>query len=155
MTIAIVAGERRSEVPETAKQCSVLLVNPGDASSPHRAMLEEFGFSVTESHDWPEDWRAVLDHQVVIIRLRGMNGTSMLAARLRAKPHFGRRVLVALVNESTTSQDRLSARTSGFDEVLADCCSGRQLVARILRHLRARPEYHCFLPAPKRDRPAA
>jgi DNA-binding response OmpR family regulator len=154
MTIAMLPGERRSEVPETSKQCSVLLVNPGDALSPHRAILEECGFLVTEAHDWPEDWRAVLDHQVVLIRIRNMNGAPMLAARLRAKPHFGRRVLFALVTEATTNQDRLSARTSGFDEVLADSASGRQLVARILRHLRSRPEYHCFLP-PDRDRPAA
>jgi DNA-binding response OmpR family regulator len=122
--------------------------------APQRAVLENCGFRVTESHDWPDDWRAVLDHQIVIIRIKSMNGAPMLAARLRAKRHFGRRVLVALVMESITSQERLSARTSGFDEVLDDGATGRQLVARILRHLRSRPEYHCFLP-PDRDRPAA
>lgn len=140
---------------DIAKQCSVLLINPGDTPSPHRVMLEDLGFRVTEARDWPEDDRAVLGHQVVIIRLRNISGAPMLGARLRAKPRFGRRVLIALVVESTSTQDRLSACTSGFDEVLTDCCDGRLLTARIIRRLRARPEYHCVLPPGDRRRPAA
>ena len=139
----------------TAKQCSVLLVAPGEKSTAHRRQLEALGFRVTQERAWPEDDRAVLDYEVIIVRLPAMNGASMLAARLRAKPQFGRRVLIALVPPSVPVQDRLSARTTGFDEVLSDCCDPRQLTSRILRRLRTRPEYHCVLPPGDRRRRAA
>jgi DNA-binding response OmpR family regulator len=154
MTIAMPSGEV-CVVAESAKQCSVLFVNPGAARTPHRVMLEGIGFRVTEARDWPEDDRAVLDYEVVIVRVRSPESAPMLAARLRAKPRFGRRVLIALVPASVSLKDRHSARASGFDEVLTDCCDGRQLVARILRRLRTRPEYHCFLPPDHRRSPAA
>jgi hypothetical protein len=79
----------------------------------------------------------------------------MLAARLRAKPHFGRRALIALVDPDTPVHDRRSAEASGFDDVVNDCCDSRQLVARILRRLRARPELRCVLPPAFSRRSAA
>jgi hypothetical protein len=54
------------------------------------------------------------------------------------------------VPESSSGQDCQSARASGFDEVLTTCYDGRQFTARILRSLRARPEYRCLLPGDRR-----
>ncbi len=142
-------------MPDAAKQCSVLLINPTDKSMPQRPMLEEVGFRVHEIREWPEDDTAVLAHEVVIVRVANVGGLPMLAARLRAKPRFGRRVLIALVPESVSSQDRVATRACGFDEVLTYCCDGRLLSARILRRLRTRPEYRCLLPPDHRGRPAA
>lgn len=139
----------------TAKQCSVLLIDPAERPTAHRKQLRALGFRVTQERAWPEDDRAVLAYEVIIVRLPATNGAPMLAARLRAKPQFGRRVLIALVPASVPLQDRVSARTSGFDEVLSDCCDPRQLTSRILRRLRTRPEYHCVLPPGDRKRPAA
>jgi DNA-binding response OmpR family regulator len=131
------------------------LINPQGAPSPHRVMFEALGFAVNETRDWPNDERAILDYHVVIVVLRNIGTAPMLAARLRAKPRFGRRVLIALVPASTSTHERLSARTSGFDEVLTDCCDSRQLTARVLRRLRSRPEYHCVLPPADKRRSAA
>jgi CheY-like chemotaxis protein len=133
-------------VRESAKRCAVLFINPGNARTRHRAVLEQIGFRVTEVRDWPEDEHAVLDHEVVIVHVPGKSETPMLAARLRAKPRFGRRVLIALVPTTVSPQDRHAARSSGFDDVLTDCCDSRLLIARVLRRLRTRPEYHCVLP---------
>jgi DNA-binding response OmpR family regulator len=133
----------------------VLMINPMRTGSPQRTTLEALGFRVTETDDWPDDDLAVLDYQVVIVRLQNIVGAPMLGARLRAKPRFGRRVLVALVPASTSMRERVSARSSCFDEVLTDCCDGRQLVARVLRRLRTRPEYRCVLPPSDRRRTAA
>ena len=140
---------------ERAKQCSVLCLNPTEARWPHRALLEASGFRVTELREWPEDENAVLAYEVFIVRVRSADGAPMLAARLRAKPRFGRRVLVAIVPESVALEDRQSARASGFDEVLTEGCEGRELVARILRRLRTRPEYQCVLPPAHRRSSAA
>ena len=139
----------------TAKQCSVLMVDPEEKPSAHRKQLEALGFRVQQDRAWPEDDRAVLEYEVIIVRLPAMNGAPMLAARLRAKPQFGRRVLIALVPPSVPAAERMSARASGFDEVLSDCCEPRQLSSRILRRLRTRPEYHCVLPPGDRKRRAA
>ena len=139
----------------TAKQCSVFLIDPSERPTAHRKQLEALGFRVTQARAWPEDDRTVLAYEVIIVRLPATNGAPMLAARLRAKPQFGRRVLIALVPASVPMQDRVSARTSGFDEVLSDCCDARQLTSRILRRLRTRPEYHCVLPPGDRKRRAA
>jgi hypothetical protein len=137
-------------VANDTKRCSVLLVNTVDDSFPQRAALEDVGFRVTLARQWPDDDRALLEHHVVIVRLREVRDTPMLAARVRAKPRFGHRVLIALVPESASARDCQSARASGFDEVLTNCCDGRQLAARILRRLRMRPEYHCVLPGDRR-----
>ena len=130
---------------EPVKQCSVLLVTNGDLCT-QRAALEKNGFLVTDMRDWPEDETAILNHHVVIVRIRSLRNAPMIAARLRAKPRFGRRVLIGLVPESASLHERTGALTSGFDEVLSETCTSRQLIARILKRLRMVPEYHCLLP---------
>jgi hypothetical protein len=127
------------------KQCSILLVND-DGGCFQRATLEASGFLVTETRDWPDDDAAILDHHVVIVRIRSIRNAPMIAARLRAKPRFGRRVLLGLIPPDTPLHERTAALTSGFDEVLNDSCDARQLIARILKRLRMVPEYHCLLP---------
>jgi hypothetical protein len=137
-------------VANGTQRCSVLLINPLDDSFAQRAVLEDVGFRVTLARQWPDDDESLLEHHVVIVRLREVRDAPMIAARVRAKPRFGRRVLIALVPDSASAQDRHSARASGFDQVLTTTCDGRQLAARILRCLRTRPEYHCVLPGDRR-----
>jgi DNA-binding response OmpR family regulator len=133
------------------KQCALLIVNGTERPSPPREALEQRGFRVAESKEWPAD-DVVLDSQVVIIVLRNVEAISMLAARMRAKPRFGRRVLIAVV-PTVTPADRRMAIGAGFDDVVGESGGMRVLIARILRLLRARPEHRCFLPELKR--PAA
>ena len=131
-------------VRQHAKQCSILLVTD-DGACDQRAALESSGFLVTETRDWPEDDNGLLNHHIVIVRIRSMRNAPMIAARLRAKPRFGRRVVIGLVPSEVSLHERTAALTSGFDEVLADSCDARQLIARILKRLRLVPEYHCLL----------
>jgi hypothetical protein len=137
------------------KQCAVLFVNPVPQESAHPAYLREMGFLVEEIRDWPEDDRKVREYHVIIVRVRAIDAAPMLAARLRAKPHFGRRLLIALVDPDTPLHDRRCAQASGFDDVINDCCDSRQLVGRILRGLRTRPELRCALPPSLTRRSAA
>lgn len=138
-----------------ASQCSVLLINRSGTRMLHRAALQRAGFLVSESRVWPEfDWTA-LDYHVVIVVIRNMTAAPMVAARLRAKPRFGNRVLIGLVPAATPEGDRLTACSSGFDDVLDDDGDSRQLLARILKRLRARPEYRCVLPPADKRRSAA
>ena len=137
-----------------AKQCAVLFVNPKQQPSAHPAYLRELGFLVDEAAQWPEDDQKMRAYHVILIRLGEIDGAPMLAARLRAKPHFDRRLLMALVPADTPLHDRRGAEASGFDEVVNDCCDVRDLTARVLRGLRARPELRCALP-PVNRQPAA
>ena len=132
------------------KRCSVFLLNTAGDVFVQRSVLEDVGFRVKVARQWPDDDEVLLVHHVVIVRMREVRDAPMIAARVRAKPRFGRRVLIALVPESASPQDCQSARAGGFDEVLTNCCDGRQLTARILRCLRARPEYRCVLPGDRR-----
>jgi hypothetical protein len=136
------------------KQCAVMFVNPVRERTPHPSAMRALGFVVHEITQWPDDEASVRDYHVVVVHLKDIQGAPMLAARLRAKPHFGRRLLVALVPTDTSPAARRSAETSGFDEVLSECCDSRDLTTRILRGIRARPELRCILP-PERRRPAA
>ena len=133
------------------EQCSLLIINCTERESPYRADLERRGFRVTELNEWPAD-EAVRDAQVVIVVLNRLDTMGMLAARMRAKPRFGRRILIALA-PTATAADRRLAIGAGFDDVVAESVPPRVLIARILRVLRTRPEYRCFLP--DRNRPAA
>ena len=126
------------------KQCSLLIVNGTGRESPPRKALEHRGFRVTELKEWPAD-DVVLDAQVVIVALRSVDAICMLAARMRAKPRFGRRVLIALL-PAVTAADRRMAIGAGFDDVVGESRGMRMLIACILRLLRARPEHRCFLP---------
>ena len=137
------------------KQCAVLFVNPDRQDSAHPQAMRGMGFVVDEVAEWPDDNELVRNYQVVVVHVRKMNGAPMIAARLRAKPHFGRRLLVALVAADTPAADRRSAEASGFDDVLNDCCDSRHLTTRILRGLRSRPELRCLLPSSTTRRSAA
>ena len=46
---------------------------------------------MSETQEWPDD-DMVKVFEVVIVLLRHMEKVAMLAARMRAKPHFGPRV---------------------------------------------------------------
>jgi hypothetical protein len=134
------------------KQCAVLLLNCNGRDTSHQQALERIGFLVTATAEWPGD-DVISDFEVVIILVRLMESAAMMATRMRAKPHFGRRVLIAVVPAAATTGERRSAIGSGFDDVVSDTRDSRVLIARVLRSLRLRPEYRCFLP--DRRRPAA
>src|SRR5262245_52300512 len=131
---------------EVVKQCAVMFVNPVRERTAHPEAMRGMGFIVDEITDWPADQLSVRDYHVVIVRLEDADAAPMLAARLRAKPHFGRRLLIALVPERTPQPDRRAAETSGFDDVVNDGCDTRHLTTRILRGLRTRTELRCVLP---------
>jgi hypothetical protein len=137
------------------KQCAVLFVNAARQPSAHPAFLRDAGFVVHEIREWPDDDRTVPDYQVVVVLVRDAAGAPMLAARLRAKRHFDRALLIALVKADATPFERRAAQAGGFDDVVNDCCEGRQLAARILRGLRGRRELRCMLPRPLPRRSAA
>lgn len=140
---------------EVVKQCAVMFVNPVRDRTPHPEAMRAMGFVVHEIAEWPTEDAAVREYHAVIVRVRDIDAAPMLAARLRAKPHFGRRLLIALVPPGTAPPDRRAAEASGFDEVLIDLCDTRHLTTRILRGLRTRAELRCVLPPPERGRPAA
>jgi hypothetical protein len=123
----------------------VLVINTNGHDSIHRPLLEKVGFQVTETREWPGD-ETILSFEVVILLLRSMEAVAMLAARLRAKPHFGQRVLIGVAPAAASAEERRAAVSSGFDDVLTADADTRTLIARILRRLRARPEHRCFLP---------
>ncbi len=131
------------------KQCAALVINTAGAATPHRAALEKIGFRVVETGEWPAD-EMVLAFEVVIVLLSRVESISMVGARLRAKPHFGHRILIAVVPCDGTSEDRRRAVDCGFDDLVTNAQESRVLIARILRRLRARPEHRCFLPELKR-----
>lgn len=131
------------------KQCAVLVISTDGRETPHRTALEKVGFRVVETGEWPAD-DMVRGFEVVVLLLRHMESVSMLGARLRAKPHFGQRVLIAVVPDGTSPEERRVAVDSGFDDAISDSQNSRVLIARILRQLRARPEHRCFLPDLKR-----
>jgi hypothetical protein len=130
------------------KQCSILIVTSGTDTS-HRPALERIGFKVSETCEWPDD-DMIPAFEVVLVLLRNMQAAGMLAARMRAKPHFGHRVLIAVVPATASDDERRSAVGNGFDDVVGDSKDSRQLIARIFRRLRLRPEHRCFLPDRRR-----
>jgi hypothetical protein len=140
------------EWSEAVKQCSVLIINCDHRETTHRQALESRGFLVVQTCEWPDD-DVVRRYEVVIVVLRQMATMGMLAARMRAKPRFGHRVLIGVSPGIPTADERRNAIGAGFDDVIAGSGDSRTLVARILQQLRARPEHRCLLP--DRGRPAA
>lgn len=134
------------------KQCSVLVVNPGGRETAHAQALERRGFRIVETAEWPAD-SVVLEYEVVIVGLRQMETVCIVATRMRAKPRFGRRVLIGITLAPPSAEERRNAIASGFDDVVPESRDSRILIARILRRLRALPEHRCYLPDLKR--PAA
>jgi DNA-binding response OmpR family regulator len=135
------------------EQCAVLFVNV-ERTSAHAEALRDAGFVVSHVNEWPEDEAAVRKVHALVVRVHDGTAAPMLAARLRAKPHVGRKALVALVDPATTPDERRNALASGFDDVIDESCESRRLVSRMLRVLQTRPELGCALP-PRTKRPAA
>jgi DNA-binding response OmpR family regulator len=131
------------------KQCAVLVINISGTETLYRLPLEQVGFRVVETGEWPGD-EMIRAFEVVIVLLRDMKNISMMAARLRAKPYFGQRVLIAVAMDSSSIEERRTLIGCGFDDVLNESHEPRVVIARILRQLRARPEHRCFLPELKR-----
>ena len=126
-----------------SEQCSILYINAGGFADTQTCALRSLGFEVVEVEDVPP--RDTLRKYHAIL-LRTCNGRlPVVAARLRAAPLFGRRALIALVPASMTARDRRDAVDSGFDLVLLEQSSARDLAAAILSLLRKYPEYRCVM----------
>ena len=134
-------------------QCSILYIQHAPCGESHVNALRALGFSVDVADDVPPS-EAFLRYHAVVVRTRDCNLPS-LGMRLRAKPRFGRRVLVGLVPESCTERQRREATHCGFDVTLTQGCSPRDLAAHILKGLRPFPEYRCLLRTPNGRRKAA
>lgn len=135
-------------------QCSILYVKPACQQETQAKVLRSLGFRVDEAEDLPAN-EAFAQYHVVLVRAKSDCPLPMLAARLRAKPRFGRRLLIALVPHSLSRQDRREAVASGFDQTLPERCGARDLAATILRLLRPYPEFRCLLRSPSGRRKAA
>jgi hypothetical protein len=131
------------------KQCSVLIVNCAGREISHHQRLQQRGFRVVETTGWPPD-DVVKDYEVVVIVLRETDPVSVVAARMRAKPRFGNRVLIGLTILPPSAAERRYAITAGFDDLVGESHDSRILIARILNRLRARPEHRCLVPDRKR-----
>ena len=136
------------------KQCSILYVWPEEGVEPRVTALRSLGFRVDQSTDLPPSDVMTAYHAVIVRPARECD-LPMLAARLRAKPHFGRRVLLALVSADLADRDKRGAVLSGFDHTLPETCGARDLAATVLRLLRPYPEYRCLLRLPGGRRKAA
>jgi hypothetical protein len=135
-------------------QCSVLYIKPGPPEETHVKALRALGFSVDVVGDLPPA-EGFTPYHAVLVRVGDHSNLPSLGARLRAKPRFGRRVLIALVPDSMSHGHRRDAANSGFDVTLLEGCSPRDLAATILRGLRPYPEYRCLLRTPNGRRKAA
>jgi hypothetical protein len=134
------------------KQCSVLIVNCSGRETPHSQALLQRGFRVVEIGEWPPD-DIPTQYEVVVVVLRDMDIISAVAARMRAKPRFGNRVLIGVTRMAPSAAERRHAIISGFDDIVGESHDSRILIARILQRLRELPEHRCLVP--DRKRPAA
>jgi hypothetical protein len=134
-------------------QCSILYITPCREQT-QIPSLRALGFRVDECHELPGS-ETFADYHAVIVRPRVDVDLPMLAARLRAKPRFDRRVLLALVSEAMPEREKREAVLSGFDQTLSASCGARSLAATVLRLLRPYPEYRCVLRSPTGRRKAA
>src|SRR4026207_2446981 len=113
------------------KQCSVLIVNCSGRETSHSDALQRRGFRVIETAEWASD-DVVTQYEVVVIVLREMDIISGVAARMRAKPRFGNRVLIGVTRMSPSAGERRLAIVSGFDDIIGESHDSRILIARIL-----------------------
>ena len=127
-----------------AGQCSILYVNTVGVIGTHASALRALGFEVVETDDVPAR-DTLANHHAIVIRMKQGRQLASVAARLRAAPLFGRRVLIALVPASVTLRERRDAVDCGFDLALPAQCSARDLAASILTLLRRYPEHRCVL----------
>ena len=135
-------------------QCGILLIGPSGGDRDRIAALRSLGFRVDESEQIPSPDELARYHAVVV-RVLANCSLPMLGARLRARPRFGRRVLMALVGADISDRQRREATMSGFDLTMPDSCSARDLAAQVLRLLRGYPEFRCLLRAPNGRHKAA
>ena len=135
-------------------QCSILYVKAEPREDTHVQALRALGFSVDVADDIPAS-EIITKYHAVVIRAHAATRLPSLGARMRVKPHFGRRVLIALVCDAVPVTARRDAQACGFDVVLAESCPARDLAAHILRGLRPFPEYRCLLRTPNGRRKAA
>ena len=125
-------------------QCSILYINTDRVIDTQVSALRALGFDVVEAGDVPER-ETLAKHHAIIVRLKQGRRLTSVAARLRAAPLFGRRVLIALVPALVTLRERREAIDCGFNLVLPEQCSARDLAAAILTLLRRYPEHRCVL----------
>ena len=135
-------------------QCGILFIGPCGQDEARLASLRSLGFRVDESAQLPSE-EELADYHAVIVRVVPRCSLTMLGARLRARPLFGRRALIAFVSEAVSDRDRREATMCGFDQTLPDTCPAREVAAQILRLLRNYPEYRCLLRTPNGRRKAA
>ena len=135
-------------------QCGILFIGPCGGDRERIAALRSLGFRVEESREVPST-EELARHHAVVVRVLPNHSLPMLGARLRGRPHFGRRVLLALVAPNVTDREKREATMSGFDLTMPDGCTARDLAAQILRVLRGYPEYRCLLRAPNGRHKAA
>jgi len=127
-----------------AGNCSILYINADGFVDTQSTGLRSLGFDVVEVNDVPAR-ELLVKHHGVIVRMKNGPQMTTVSTRLRAAPLFGRRVLIALVPASVTPRERRDAVDSGFDLVLPERCSARDLAASILTLLRKYPEHRCIL----------
>jgi DNA-binding response OmpR family regulator len=125
-------------------QCSILYINTDGFKDTQASALRALGFDVVEAADVPAR-ETLAKHHGVIVRLKDGRRMTSVAARLRAAPLFGRRVLIALVPASVTIRERREGVDCGFNAVLPRESSARDLAASILSMLRRLPEHKCLL----------
>ena len=111
----------------------------------HAIELKALGFPVTAAGDGVED-AVLLRYPVVVVGCNSVTALPTVAAWLRAKPNFARRVIIARVPDDTDAGVIRSLRVCGFDEVVLESVATRVMAARIIRRIRARPELGCDLP---------
>ncbi len=128
-----------------SKRCSVLVVNCTGRETAHSQSLQLRGFRVIEIQGWPAD-EVALEHEVVIIVLRRMDSVAVTAARMRAKPRFGNRVLIGVTESAPSAAERRHGILVGYDDLVGESGDSRVLIARVLRILRTRPEHRCLVP---------
>ena len=135
-------------------QCGILFIGRCGSDDRRLAALRSLGFLVEESEQLPST-EDLASYQAIIVRATPGCPLTMVGARLRAKPLFGRRVLIALVADAVSDRDKREAMMCGFDQALSDSCPARAIAAHILRLLRGFPEYRCLLRTPHGRRKAA
>jgi hypothetical protein len=140
---------------KTVDKCAILYIDPrARAANPHVRALRSLGFSVDVAADIPAADVCTRYHVVAVRTYVGCH-LANLGMRMRAKPRFGRRVLIALADGTVSDAALRDATANGFDLVLPALCTARDLAAHILRKLRGFPEFRCLLRAPNGRRKAA
>ena len=127
-------------------QCSILYINAGSFADTQTCALRSLGFEVVETSDVPAR-ESLAQYHAIIVGAAPATRLTTVAARLRSAPMFGRRALIALVPAAVTASARREAIDAGFDGVLPQHCSARDLAAAILSLLRKYPEHRCVLRA--------